>query len=234
MSFDSTITEQNSSAVEQDERLAALLSITNRMDGFLYRCLNDPAYTMIYMSEGIGTLTGHPSADFIGNRVRTYSSITHPDDISAVDAAVGGALAAQSNWSVDYRIMTRQGRPIWVHEVGGGVFDAAGELQFLEGFIIDISERKQLEDQNQALISRIAGISGHIVKDTGNILEVLRALKMLALNARIEAARAGEQGLGFAVVAQEIKALANSSGEAAERITTLLNELQSVLSSDQA
>lgn len=234
MSFDSQISGRGVADTPEDERLSALLSITSRMDGFLYRCQNDPSYTMIYISEGIATVTGFPPSDFIGNRVRAYSSITHPDDIGTVDAAVGKALEMQSNWSVDYRVLTRQGKPIWVHEVGGGVFDDAGQLQFLEGFIIDISERKQLEDQNRALIDRIAGISEHIVKDTGNILEVLRALKMLALNARIEAARAGEQGLGFAVVAQEIKTLANSSGEAAERITSLLSDLQSVLSSDQS
>jgi PAS domain S-box-containing protein len=212
-----------------DERLAALLSITGRMDGFLYRCRNDPNYTMLYISEGIYTVSGYPPSDFIGNKVRGYSSVTHPDDIGAVDAAVGKALETQTNWNIDYRIIPRQGEPVWVHEIGGGVFDAGGQLEFLEGFIIDISERKRLEQANKDLIDRIAVISEHIVKDTGNILEVLRALKMLALNARIEAARAGEMGLGFAVVAQEIKTLATTSGTSAERITKLMNELQDVL-----
>ncbi|MDY0872871.1 methyl-accepting chemotaxis protein [Dongia rigui] len=212
-----------------DERLAALLSITGRMDGFLYRCRNDPNYTMLYISEGILTVSGYPPSDFIGNKVRGYASITHPDDLAAVDAAVGKALETQTNWNIDYRIMPRQGEAIWVHEIGGGVFDAAGNLEFLEGFIIDISERKRLEQANRDLIDRIAVISEHIVKDTGNILEVLRALKMLALNARIEAARAGDMGLGFAVVAQEIKTLATTSGASAERITKLMNELQTVL-----
>lgn len=218
-----------SGEVPVDERLAALLSITGRMDGFLYRCRNDANYTMLYISEGILTVSGYPASDFIGNKVRGYSSITHPDDIGAVDAAVGKALEERTNWTIDYRIMPRQGEPVWVHEIGGGVFDANGQLEFLEGFIIDISERKQLEQANRDLIDRIAVISEHIVKDTGNILEVLRALKMLALNARIEAARAGEMGLGFAVVAQEIKTLATTSGASAERITKLMNELQAVL-----
>ena len=212
-----------------DERLAALLSITGRMDGFLYRCRNDPSYTMLYISEGILTVSGYPAGDFIGNKVRAYSSITHPDDLALVDAAVGKALETRDNWNIDYRIMTRQGEPVWVHEIGGGVFNETGDLEFLEGFIVDITERKQLEEANRRLIDRIAGISEHIIKDTSNILEVLRALKMLALNARIEAARAGEQGLGFAVVAQEIKTLATTSGASAERITKLMSELQNVL-----
>jgi PAS domain S-box-containing protein len=212
-----------------DERLAALLSITGRMDGFLYRCRNDPSYTMLYISEGILAVSGYPPSDFIGNKVRGYSSISHPDDLAAVDAAVGKALETRGNWNIDYRIVPRHGEPVWVHEVGGGVFSDTGELEFLEGFIVEITERKQLEEKNRNLINRIAGISEHIVKDTSNILEVLRALKMLALNARIEAARAGEQGLGFAVVAQEIKTLATTSGASAERITKLMNDLQEVL-----
>ena len=36
-----------------DERLDALLSITGRMDGYLYRCRNDQSYTMLYISDGI-------------------------------------------------------------------------------------------------------------------------------------------------------------------------------------
>ena len=41
------------SGPHMDERLDALLSITGRMDGFLYRCRNDAAYTMLYISDGI-------------------------------------------------------------------------------------------------------------------------------------------------------------------------------------
>ena len=40
-----------SGEVPVDERLAALLSITGRMDGFLYRCRNDANYTMLYIHK---------------------------------------------------------------------------------------------------------------------------------------------------------------------------------------
>src|SRR6266404_9740012 len=97
-----------------DERLDALLSITGRMDGFLYRCRNDPSYTMLYISEGILTVSGYPFNDLVGNRVRDFSSIIHPDDLAAVYVAVDKALEAHSNWDIDYRIVTREGEPAWV------------------------------------------------------------------------------------------------------------------------
>src|SRR5688572_12709573 len=122
-----------------DERLDALLSITGRMDGFLYRCRNDPSYTMLYMSDGILTLSHFPPQDFIHNRVRDYSSIVHPEDLPGVYAGVDQALEARRNWNLDYRIISREGEPVWVREIGGGVFNDAGVLVFLEGFVIDIS-----------------------------------------------------------------------------------------------
>src|SRR5437868_12118690 len=129
-----------------DERLDALLSITGRMDGFLYRCRNDASYTMLYISDGILTLSGYPPDDFVHNRVRDYSSAIHSDDLPGVYAAVDRALEERRNWNIDYRIVSRKGKPVWVREVGGGVFGGAGELVFLEGFVIDISDRKSIED----------------------------------------------------------------------------------------
>ena len=133
-------------------QLDALLSITGRMDGFLYRCRNDASYSMLYMSKGVRTISGHPASDFENNCVRDYVSVIHPDDLAIVYAAVDGALAAGCNWQVDYRIITRLGKSVWVREIGGGVLNEAGELIFLEGFVYDVSDRKVIEVRNAELV----------------------------------------------------------------------------------
>ena len=138
-----------------DERLDALLSITGRMDGFLYRCRNDAAYTMLYISEGILAISGYPASDFTNNKVREYTSVTHPDDLARVFAEVDTALAEGRNWHVDYRIMPPLGEPVWVREIGGGVLNEAGDLLFLEGFVFDISDRKVIEDRNVELLKEL-------------------------------------------------------------------------------
>ena len=141
--------------VEADPRLDALLSITGRMDGYLYRCRNDASYTMLYISDGIFTVSGYVPGDFIRNRVRDYVSIIHPDDLPAVYAAVDKALEASCNWNVDYRVVTVLGDSLWVREIGGGVFNEDGELVFLEGFVVDISDRKHIEDLNAKLLQEL-------------------------------------------------------------------------------
>jgi diguanylate cyclase (GGDEF)-like protein/PAS domain S-box-containing protein len=150
-----------------DQRLAALLSITDRMDGFLYRCRNDPSYTMLYISEGIQRVSGYPATDIIGNMALSYASIIHPEDLAVVDAAVLKGLEIRGNWNVDYRLVPSQGAPIWVREIGGGVFAESGDLEFLEGFVIDITELKQLEESNKKALEylRVANQELQAAKD---------------------------------------------------------------------
>ena len=186
-------------------------SVLGRMAGFLYRCRADENYTMLDMTDGIERVFGYP-ADEIGNRVRTFTSIMYEEDVPLMDELVGKALEARTDWTMEYRIRHRGGHLVWVTETGGGVWDEAGELLDLEGSILNV------ETLYQRLDEQTAGMRVTASK-TNEILQSLRYLKLLAVNAGIEAARAGTAGSGFAVLAAEMRSLANSSEEAARAIT---------------
>ena len=207
-------------------------SITSRMNGFLYRCRNDEHYTMLIMSGRVEKVTGYVLDDLVGNKRASYVSLIHPDDVERVDQVVGLGVETKKNWDVDYRLKKAGGDIQWVNEHGGPVFNAQGELIYLEGVIVDIEQRKEEEKQRAANLNQVAQVSGNIIQETQKILYMLKSLRLLSLNASIEAARAGEAGRGFAVVAEHVKELAENTGQSAEYINKLIGELERQLASD--
>jgi diguanylate cyclase (GGDEF)-like protein/PAS domain S-box-containing protein len=135
---------------EQERRLSTMMG---NLPGMVYRGLFDADWTMHFVSEGCVELTGYRADELVNAPVVSYEQLTHPDDRDYVREAIGRALQGHSRYTVEYRIVARDGREKWVWENGLGIYDAHGALVAMEGFIADITEikryREQLEHQAQ-------------------------------------------------------------------------------------
>lgn len=130
-------------ALEESERKYATL-ISN-LQGMVYSCLNDGNWTMQFISAGALELTGYRPEELVGNRVVSYGKVIHEEDRKNVWETIQQTLKSKSKFTLEYRIVTREGSVKWVWERGQGIFTENGELLGLEGFITDITGMKQAE-----------------------------------------------------------------------------------------
>jgi len=130
-----------------EERERTYRTLINNLPGFAYRCNNDKNWTMNFVSSGCLEVTGYVSEDFIDNKNVIFNEIILKEHQERIWKETQSKLQTQSNYEIEYQIITKSNKTRWVWEKGCGIYSGKGKLLFLEGFITDISDRKKAEEK---------------------------------------------------------------------------------------
>ncbi|MFB6146285.1 MAG: PAS domain S-box protein [Halobacteriaceae archaeon] len=196
-----------SDRVERERRLETLV---DNLPGMVYRCANERGWPMENVRGEVEALTGYAPAD-IEERGRLFGTeIIHPDDREEVWDAVQRALDTGDPFDITYRITTRDGTTKWVRERGQGIFSAAGDVEALEGFVTDITDRterrQELEATNAVLQTVLDNLTmGVLVEDADR--DVLAANDTLYAVLDLPGSAADLVGRDCSRAAQEFKHL---------------------------
>ncbi|EON92119.1 diguanylate cyclase [Marinobacter lipolyticus SM19] len=134
--------DQREALRQQERQLAVLMG---NLPGMAYRCRFDEHWTVLFASEGCQVLTGYAPDELVDNRVASYASLIDPESTDEVSRAVEASVAKDEPFSIEYALRRKDGQTIWVWERGRCI-DDDGDL-VLEGIVLDISDRKALEEE---------------------------------------------------------------------------------------
>lgn len=190
-----------------EDRLHAL--ITN-VPGAIYRCANDADWTMKLISDEIVRISGYPVSDFINSKVRSYTSVIHPDDREQVDRDVQQAVQQGQVFSLEYRIVRADGTLAWVLERGQQIRDGNGRV-WLDGVIFDITERRQAEEGLRATLRQLA-----IVEDRQRIARDLHDGVTGSL-------------VGLGAILRAVSAAADDPGKVRDALATSVEEINTMI-----
>ncbi|BAX78919.1 PAS domain S-box protein [Labilibaculum antarcticum] len=141
------VTEQKRLQRKSIETTRRLTTLMRNLSGMAYRCLADESWTMLYVSHGVVNLTGYTPEELNYNSIIAYNDIIHPDDKKYVADAVYEGSVKNKRFSIEYRIISKDGALKWVFEQGITVKDKMNQPLFIEGYIADITIRKLAEQK---------------------------------------------------------------------------------------
>ena len=119
--------------------------LIQNLPGFVYRCKNDKDWTMIFVSDQCEKITGYTPDELINSNLISFNEIIEPSYRELLQLKWKEIINEKSVLKEEYSIVRKDGSIGWVLEHGRGVFDdTTGALLYLDGYILDITERVEV------------------------------------------------------------------------------------------
>ncbi|WP_342346984.1 PAS domain S-box protein [uncultured Nitrospira sp.] len=209
------LTERVATEHELQEAQRTLSTLLTNLPGMVYRCQNDRDWTMEFVSPSCQSLTGCSPDQFVETREVSYGrDVMFQEDRERIWQHVQEALKDRKPFQSSYRIRTREGTIKWVWEQGCGIFSETGEVVGIEGYVVDITQQRALEDQLRKTerLAELGTLASGMAHEIGTPMNViLGRAELLMRKAPDERTRRG------------LETIVNQ----VERITKIMNQLLS-------
>ena len=114
-----------------------------------YVCLADELYSTLYVSKQIEDILGLHPDEWLADPGLWLEQV-HPQDRERVLTEGHAAPITQQADHMEYRMMTRAGKTIWIHDEYWSVLGEMGEVAYVQGVMMDITDRHRAEERGQA------------------------------------------------------------------------------------
>jgi PAS domain S-box-containing protein len=128
------------------ENQSALSNLISNLPGFVYRSVFAEEFFVEYMSDATTRITGYSPADFIRHKSVSFNDLILPEYRNSIVEKWREVVVNHTFFEEEYPIRTASGEIKWIWERGGCVLKKNGDIDYIEGYIEDVTTRKMAEE----------------------------------------------------------------------------------------
>jgi two-component system, NtrC family, sensor kinase len=132
---------------------AAAHPLLNQVPVALYQRRLDLAWTTLFFSDFIETLTGYAATAFTAGGHCSWADLISPEDRIQVIPAIRAAIAQRQPFSVEYRVRHADGSWRWMCDRGQAIYSDQGQIEQLSGILFDVTATRQVRAPQQPEIT---------------------------------------------------------------------------------
>ena len=141
IAMDITAKKRSEKALRESERKYKLL--VRNLPNIVYKGYLDGSVD--FFDNKIERITGYSKEEFL-SRKKNWFDVIYEDDVEITKDKFREALKTDESYMREYRIKSKEGKLVWIEEGGQIVYGEDGEIEFITGAFLDITERKLAEE----------------------------------------------------------------------------------------